>query len=219
MRSHASRVVWAIALTVASLAVAGRRASAQVSETQLNENCTISVLNRNVRVRPDGSWVLPNVPANFGFVRARVTCIVDGRTISGESDPFLIPANGVVNHPHITFGATTPIPRTVVVTTATPTLTALGADAQLAVMASYSDGTSRDVTSSSGTQYTISNPAIATVSSAGVVRAVSLSSITMAAPGGSLLMEATAVLLTAFKVTGKNAGRPAFTSTTRVSLA
>src|SRR5205085_8575231 len=112
--------------------------------------------------RPDGSWVLPNVPANFGFVRARVTCIVDGRTISGESDPFLIPANGVVNHPHITFGATTPIPRTVVVTTATPTLTALGADAQLAVMASYSDGTARDVTSGRRTPYTIRTPANAT---------------------------------------------------------
>jgi len=36
---------------------------------QLNENCTVSVLNRNVRVNPDGSWVLPNVPANQGPVR------------------------------------------------------------------------------------------------------------------------------------------------------
>src|SRR2546426_8260036 len=84
---------------------------------QLNENCTVSVLNRNVRVSPDGSWVLPNVPANFGLVRARVTCVVDGKTISGESEPFLIPANGVVNRPHIVFGRTTAIPRSVSVAT------------------------------------------------------------------------------------------------------
>jgi hypothetical protein len=45
---------------------------------QLNEHCTVSVLNRNVRVNPDGSWVLPNVPANFGPVRARATCVEKG---------------------------------------------------------------------------------------------------------------------------------------------
>ena len=33
---------------------------------QLNQNCTVSVLNRTVQVNPDGSWVLPNIPANFG---------------------------------------------------------------------------------------------------------------------------------------------------------
>ena len=38
-------------------------------------------------------------PANFGPVRARVTCIVNGQTISGESEPFIVPANGVVNIP------------------------------------------------------------------------------------------------------------------------
>ena len=91
MTTTATRFVRLLALVL--LAVC----PARETFAQLNENCTISVLNRNVRVRPDGSWVLPNVPANFGFVRARVTCIVEGRTISGESDPFLIPANGVVN--------------------------------------------------------------------------------------------------------------------------
>src|SRR5438045_5283002 len=77
---------------------------------QLGSNCTVSVLNRTVTQNADGSWVLPNVPANFGPVRARVTCVVDGRTISGESEPFVVPANGVVNIPKITFGQVTPIP-------------------------------------------------------------------------------------------------------------
>src|SRR5229473_6624566 len=78
--------------------------AAHDARAQLNENCTVSVLNRTVRVSPDGSWVLPNVPANFGPVRARATCIVDGQTISGESDLFIVPTNGVVNRPHIVFG-------------------------------------------------------------------------------------------------------------------
>ncbi|MGD0014198.1 MAG: hypothetical protein ABSD56_07220 [Bryobacteraceae bacterium] len=40
-------------------------------DVQLNQNCTVSILNRNMQVGEDGSWVLPNVPANFGPVRAR----------------------------------------------------------------------------------------------------------------------------------------------------
>ena len=45
------------------------------ARAQLNEHCTVSVLNRTVPVNPDGSWVLPNVPANLGQVRARATCV------------------------------------------------------------------------------------------------------------------------------------------------
>ena len=83
---------------------------ARPAAAQFNDNCAVSVLNRNVRVNPDGSWVLPNIPANFGLVGARVTCIVDGQTISGESDPFVVPPNGVVNLQHIVFGQTTSVP-------------------------------------------------------------------------------------------------------------
>jgi hypothetical protein len=141
--------------------------------TQLNENCTVSVLNRNVRVRPDGSWVLPNVPANFGFVRARATCIVNGETISGESDPFLVPANGVVNLPRIIFHRSTPIPQSLAITPAGAVLNNLGATLQLTVTARYSDGSTKDVTGlSAGTQYIVSNPAIATISPDGLVESV-----------------------------------------------
>src|SRR5438270_9563116 len=81
-----------------------------VSFGQLNQNCTVSVLNRNVPVNADGSWVLPNIPANFGQVKARATCTQGGITTFGESDYFTVPANGAVNLPAITLGATTPIP-------------------------------------------------------------------------------------------------------------
>jgi hypothetical protein len=180
MRSRASHVVRVIVLTMLALCTA-RTALAQLN--QLNESCTISVLNRNVRVRPNGSWVLPNVPANFGPVRARVTCIIDGKTVSGESEPFLVPPNGAVNVPHIVFGKTTPIPTSVAVTAASSTLTDIGATDQLTVTARYADGKTKDVTAaSSGTQYTISNAAFATISGDGLVQAVK---------SGTVLIQAT----------------------------
>src|SRR5215510_15150069 len=134
----------------------------QVGLAQLNDDCTVSVLNRTVRVNPDGSWVLPNVPANFGRVKARATCVRNGVTTSGESDYFTIPANGAVNLPTIVLGGTTQIPATLGITPANPTLTTAGATIQLQVTATFPDNSSRDITAAStGTNYTTSNPAIA----------------------------------------------------------
>ncbi len=153
------------------------------SFAQLNENCTVSVLNRNVRVNADGTWVLPNVPANFGYVRARVTCIVNGQTISGESEPFLVPPNGAVNVPRIIFGTTTPIPSSITIAAPTKVLTAAGATVQLAVTARYGGNAVKDVTAAAAnTQYTISNRAIATITGNGLVQAVS---------AGTVLIQAT----------------------------
>ncbi len=41
-----------------------------VCAQELNENCTVSVLNRTAYIQPDGSWDIPNVPSNMGQVRA-----------------------------------------------------------------------------------------------------------------------------------------------------
>src|SRR5438094_1445828 len=82
------------------------------------ENCTVSVLNRSVRVNPDGSWVLPNIPANFGQVKARATCIQNGVTTFGESAFFTVPANNAVNLPTIIFGNANPIPISLAITPA-----------------------------------------------------------------------------------------------------
>src|SRR5665213_3400253 len=68
---------------------------------QLNQNCTVSVLNRTVPVNADGSWVLPNIPANFGQVKARATCTQNGVTTFGESAFFTVSANGAANLPAI----------------------------------------------------------------------------------------------------------------------
>src|SRR5438067_8932087 len=105
---------WALRITATVLSL-GFTAMAQ-----LNQNCTVSVLNRNVPVNPDGTWVLPNVPANFGQVKARATCVQNGFTTFGESAFFTIPANGAVNLPAITLGTSTPIPVSLGIAQASP---------------------------------------------------------------------------------------------------
>ncbi len=139
---------------------------------QLNENCVVSILNRTVLVKPDGTWVLPNIPANFGPVRARATCVENGVTLSGQSNFFTIPANGSVDVPQIVLGPVTPVPNQVTIAASSPSLTQAGQTVQLTVTAKYADGTTKDIgNSSTGTQYLISNPKLATVSADGLVTA------------------------------------------------
>jgi hypothetical protein len=148
---------------------------------QLNQNCTVSVLNRTVSVNPDGTWVLPNIPANFGQVKARATCVQNGVTTFGESEFFTVPANGAVNLPTIIMGNSTPIPVSLSIAPSA-TLTSPGQTLQLAVTATYPDGSTKDVTAAStGTNYTISNNAIATVSADGLVTAVSSGAVVVQA--------------------------------------
>jgi hypothetical protein len=141
---------------------------------QLDQNCTISVLNRNIQVAPNGTWVLSNVPANQGRVRARATCIQSGITRFGQSDLFTVPLNGTINLQPIIFGPISPIP-SLLTLTATPTsITTVGATSQIKAIATYPDNHTADVSASAtGTTYTTSNSAVATVSADGVVRAVS----------------------------------------------
>ncbi|HEX6098540.1 MAG TPA: Ig-like domain-containing protein [Thermoanaerobaculia bacterium] len=144
-------------------------------QAQLHENCTVSILNRNGLVRPDGSWRVDNVPAGFGLVRARATCVENGVTRSGESSSFLIPANAVTGFDAtIPLGATTPIPELMTVTATLQTLSSIGAASQLNVVGVYAGNQSRNITAAStGTTYQSSNPAIATVTAEGRVTAVS----------------------------------------------
>lgn len=149
---------------------------------QLNQNCIVAVLNRTTSVNPDGSWVLPNVPANFGLVRARATCVNNGITTFGQSDLFSLGANQTLNLPHIQLGNSSPIPQTLNVTAATTNLTQVGQTTQLAVKATFLGGSTQDVTTAAaGTIYNISNPAIATVSTGGLVTAVSSGNVVVQA--------------------------------------
>jgi len=89
---------------------------------EINQNCTVAILNRTAQVKPDGSWILPNVPANIGQVRARATCVQDGITVSGQSDFFTIPVNGSVDVPEIQLGVVDPIPENLTISAPATTL-------------------------------------------------------------------------------------------------
>ncbi len=148
-------------------------ATALPARGQLTEHCTVSILNRTVQVKPDGTWVLPNVPASFGKVRARATCVDGGITRTGQTDSFLIPPNGSVTVSEISLGAVDPIPAALRLTAPTATLASPGETTQLTVTATLPDSSTRDVTAASaGTSYTMSNRAVATVSADGLVTAV-----------------------------------------------
>ena len=60
----------------------------------IDESCVVNIMNRTVQVSSDGTWDMPNVPSFIGRVRARVTCIRNGQTISGATDFFNI-SNGL----------------------------------------------------------------------------------------------------------------------------
>lgn len=155
---------------------------ATTAHAQLDEHCTVAVLNRTVQVKPDGTWVLPNIPANFGQVRARATCVENGMTRSGESALFSIPANGSANVPRIQLDAVTPIPSSLSLSAPRTTLTTAGETVQVTVTARFPDGSTQDVSAgSTGTNYVISNPAVATISPDGLVTAVASGTVIISA--------------------------------------
>ena len=149
---------------------------------QLNQNCTVSVLNRNVQVNADGSWVLPNIPANSGQVKARATCVQNGLTTSGESAFFTVPVNGAVNLPDIVIGSASQIPVSLTLTPAPVSLASIGQTTQLTVTAIYPDNTTKNVSAAStGTNYTTSNPAIISISPNGLLTAVASGTVVIQA--------------------------------------
>src|SRR5260370_16923059 len=60
---------------------------------QLNQNCVVGVLNRTVQVNPDGTWVLPNIPANFAPFLSPAPCVNNPVTTFLHSPLFTIPAH------------------------------------------------------------------------------------------------------------------------------
>lgn len=154
-----------------AVAAAALLAAAPLS-AQLNENCTVSILNRTAQVEADGRWVLPNVPAGQGLLRARATCVENGMTRSGASDYFVIPIGGEIGVANIEFEAPPPVPAKMTLTTPQSVLRNIGDTMQLSVVVTYPNGSTRSVASAGdGTSYTTSNARIATISANGLVTA------------------------------------------------
>ena len=161
------------ATTLRSVILVGVLATQVPGYAQLNENCTVSILNRTARVDFNGSWRVESIPA-LGSVRARATCVENGVTQTGSSS-FVTIQPGITNafDADIVLGVADPVPQSLTVTSPVTTLDDVGATTQLSVSANFPDGTSADVTTALlGTNYSISNPAIATVSGDGLVTAV-----------------------------------------------
>ncbi|HXU30407.1 MAG TPA: Ig-like domain-containing protein [Thermoanaerobaculia bacterium] len=161
------------ALRVACALVAGAALFAgSPAGAQLDDHCSVTALNRTAPVAADGTWSLPNVPANQGLVRIRVTCVEGDDVRSGESSLITVPPNGKVRVPPLDFGGATPIPVRLDLSSPTATLTAVDASTQLAATAFYADGSNAGVTpGGTGTSYRSSNPEIASVAEDGLVTA------------------------------------------------
>jgi hypothetical protein len=139
----------------------------------LDPGCTVSVLNRSARVQSDGTWVLPNVPADQGQVRMRATCVEGGNSRSGQSDFFNLLPNRAVRVDRIRFDVPVAVPAKLTLASPLTVLTVAGQTVQLTVTATLPDGSTRDITAgAAGTGYLSSNPAIASVSPDGLVAAL-----------------------------------------------
>jgi len=170
---------WLQVLLLGGVGLGGNLTWAQ-DAVVLDESCTISILNRTVQVREDGSWRLPNVPA-MGSVRARATCIKEDAegnsyTVSGQSQYFSLTGGAFANAGLITFDAVEPVPIDLTFQTeaSTLTLTEIGATLGLQVMATYPNGGTFEVTSAEfGITYTSTNAAIVSVDNNGTLTALS----------------------------------------------
>jgi hypothetical protein len=145
---------------------------ATTAAAQLDDRCTVAILNRTARVDANGFWRLPNVPTNLGQVRARATCVRDGVTTVGVSELFTVPRDGIVFTGAINFTAPLPVPASLRLTPPRATLAAAGETVQLSAVVTNADGASRDVTAAAaGTSYTASNAAVVTISPDGLATA------------------------------------------------
>jgi hypothetical protein len=139
---------------------------------QLDSSCMVSAFNRTAPVQADGVWVLPNVPSGQGPVRVRATCVQNGVLRFGASALITVPANGTVKVTDIQFQGPPPVPSSLSLLAPQPTLSTIGQTAQLSAFATYSDGSTADVTAAEkGTDYRSSNPAIVSVDANGMATA------------------------------------------------
>ncbi len=155
---------------------AGSEPTIPANYSTLDENCTVSVLNQTVRVNPDGSFSIPNVPADGRLARIRVVCDVDGELFGAVSEFIMITPDEAISIGDLRLG---PIPPSVesLSAFANPSVIAQpGGTSQLNVLAMLSDGTFPDLSDGdTGTQYTSSNASILTVNEDGLATAMNAS--------------------------------------------
>jgi len=137
----------------------------------LDETCTVSILNRVVQADSNGDFFLQNVPSFLGQVRARATCISEGLTVTGQTDYFDVLNNSTVDVGGFYKTGSSRIPVALIIAgSPSANILSLVELYTLLVSAEYADGAIEDVSSSSsGINYQSSNEAIASVSAEGIV--------------------------------------------------
>ena len=144
----------------------------QAEVLTLDETCTVSILNRSVQADAEGNWRIADVPSFMGQVRARASCVDNGITTYGQTDFFTINENGTVKvgNFHTIEEEQTPVS----LEFASGNITQLIGEQtffRIRVFANYADGSREDVTRvSSGINYTVSNPDLATIDPNGILQ-------------------------------------------------
>lgn len=138
----------------------------------INPTCTASVLNRTAPIGPDGRFEIFNVPAESGPIKVQITCS-NGTIIYGAESALSNPVpDGTTSVGVLPISKVPANINSITLTTAKDTLSSPGDTTQLIVTATFDNGTQADITNVSDTFYISSNPNIATVSSSGVITAL-----------------------------------------------
>lgn len=147
--------------------------AAGVRAQDLDQNCTVTILNISVPVDPEGTFAIPNVPVDQNLHRVRATCHEpDGSTLQGQSDLALLVTNGVTDFGPISLNEVKPIPVALQINPNNSTIDVAGDTVAFSVTCIFPDGSSEDCsTAQSGTTYMASNLFICTVSADGLVTA------------------------------------------------
>ncbi len=165
------------------------------TDPPLDENCTVNINNRIARFRPSGSARVDNIPIRFSptrifnRMRARITCKQDGQTLLGQTDFFTLRPNGTtVYDGPIHLEKVDPIPVSLALSAHDTLLTEVGQTVQIRVRGHFADGSTGDLTpAEKGTDYAMSNAAIATIDTAGQITAVASGTVLVTAMNAGAL--------------------------------
>ena len=161
------RVLWLLLAALALAAVAPGEARAQ-----LDENCTVCILNRCAQVNPNGTFAIPNVPVEAGLFRVRATCERDGETQGGQTELIQLTPNGATDVGDVPLGDFQPIPISLTVVAQSDVLTERGETIQLIVIGVLPGNQAANLTlADTGTFYQSANTRICTVDANGRVTA------------------------------------------------
>ena len=139
----------------------------------LGDDCVVNILNRTVQADMRGRFFMDNVPSFMGQIRARATCVRNGATLSAESEYFNVLNNDDVNVGSFFLADADAVPTALLLSGGqSVVLTGEGDKASLKVLARYRSGKTEEVTAAvHGTNYSLANNSIASVSANGLVTA------------------------------------------------